>query len=211
MRSAEQAKAMEEGGGYGGGGRGGGGGGGGGYGGGVGGDESKQSGSAQPKWPPSGAGSGESKENAGSRGDTPKSSQQQQQQAGGGRPPASASSAGGRGGSGRGPPIVHGVPLSAAVPLLEDAEKAFEHFRSQWPRQASIEENKASLREKYDLAKQLYEKVMTSRSTIGVRSVACGVACVRQEGVLSNFFSFLFFSQHTFLSLAQSIICLCST
>ena len=172
--------------------------------------ESKQSGSAQPKWPPSGAGSGESKENAGSRGDTPKSSQQQQQ-VGGGRPPASASSAGGRGGSGRGPPIVHGVPLSAAVPLLEDAEKAFEHFRSQWPRQASIEENKASLREKYDLAKQLYEKVMTSRSTIGVRSVACGVACVRQEGVLSNFFSFLFFSQHTFLSLAQSIICLCST
>jgi len=51
------------------------------------------------------------------------------------------------------------VALSADPVLLGDAEQAFEHFRKQWPRAAAIEANKRTLKEKYDLAKELYEKV----------------------------------------------------
>jgi len=57
------------------------------------------------------------------------------------------------------PSKVCGVALSADPVLLGDAEQAFEHFRKQWPRAAAIEANKRTLKEKYDLAKELYEKV----------------------------------------------------
>jgi len=65
------------------------------------------------------------------------------------------------------PPLVCGVALSASPELLGDAESAFAHFRDRWPRNAAIEANKATLKEKYDAAKQLYDSVMASRSNIG--------------------------------------------
>ena len=57
-----------------------------------------------------------------------------------------------------------GVALSADPVLLGDAEQAFEHFRKHWPRAAAIEANKKTLKEKYDLAKELYEKVRDAGS-----------------------------------------------
>jgi kinesin family protein 6/9 len=57
------------------------------------------------------------------------------------------------------PSKVCGVALSADPALLSDAEQAFEHFRRSWPRGSAIEANKKALKEKYDLAKELYEKV----------------------------------------------------
>lgn len=40
------------------------------------------------------------------------------------------------------------------------------HHRSQWPRTPAVEDNKRILKEKYDSAKELYEKVVAARSTI---------------------------------------------
>eukprot|EP00614_Pseudopedinella_elastica_P019003 CAMPEP_0172649386 /NCGR_PEP_ID=MMETSP1068-20121228/241755_1 /TAXON_ID=35684 /ORGANISM="Pseudopedinella elastica, Strain CCMP716" /LENGTH=951 /DNA_ID=CAMNT_0013463735 /DNA_START=322 /DNA_END=3177 /DNA_ORIENTATION=- len=66
----------------------------------------------------------------------------------------------------RAAPVVSGVALTSDAAVLEDAEKAFEYFRAIWPRSASAEENKRVLKEKYDLAKQLYDQVVSSRSSI---------------------------------------------
>jgi len=68
---------------------------------------------------------------------------------------------------------VCGVALSADPALLGDAEHAFEHFRKHWPRTAAIEANKKTLKEKYDLAKELYEKLRDVRIDIIKLQVRC--------------------------------------
>mmetsp|Transcript_29599 Transcript_29599/g.38147 ORF Transcript_29599/g.38147 Transcript_29599/m.38147 type:complete len:740 (+) Transcript_29599:62-2281(+) len=80
--------------------------------------------------------------------------------------------------------VVGGVKLSSDASVLQDAEKAFEYFREQWPRAGSIEDNKRVLKEKFDLAKQLYEEVMESRSSIGYLKKT--IEAVRRERAMER-------------------------
>jgi len=61
---------------------------------------------------------------------------------------------------------VKGVKLTSDPAVVGDAERAFDYFRQQNSRSDALESNKTVLKQKYERAKELAEKVNTTRSTI---------------------------------------------